>query len=343
MHPRKTRRDVVSTVTTVSETNGVARPAVAETARLGLHPVLAAGPPAVDIERLRQLQGLLLQFVAQCEAKAVWNVVAPAASCSLGVGVGLLARSLVGGWFFGGVDIPVLLSPAGVFFQVSRKSEENARHYQALMAAIQTAIDGGAAPMPATPGAAGRSLASTLPPIPFNAAHASPRQRVVRTEVLNLLNQIQAPGPEPGPVLHPPPQRLEFLGQVEPRRFLVRADGIDVALTQTQYRLLLAMAIRRRLFGSAQPRGDDPGSYYRIGTRRDHPNDLEARFHEQAGRQILDEDGRGTKLRRCACASDAIEIDPSLHLADLAITEDPEVAGLLRQLASSSCTDVASP
>ncbi len=330
-------------VSTVSETFGDVVPGSCAKGNARTLLGTSAGPLAVDSERLRELQGVLLQFVAQCEAKVVWNAIAAATSCGIGITVGLAARSLLGGWLFGGVDIPVLMSPAGVFFQVARKAEENARHFQTLIKALQDAMDLNSFEATQAADTSGHSLVRLLEACEFHSSHATPRQRVVRTEVLNLLNQIPQGRGSGGcePPVHNAPQRVEFLGQIEPRRFVVRTDGMDVDLTRTQYRLLLAIAIRRKLFGDLQPRGEDPGSYYRIGGRRDLPNDIEARFHEQCGRQILDEDGRGTKLRRLNCGPEAISIDAERHQVDPEIAGDLEVAGLLRALASSDVTAVA--
>lgn len=293
---------------------------------------------APDVEaRLEALQRDIPTFVAQAHARAGWHAVAGAVSCGVAVAAGLVVRAVEGHWLFTGLDLAVLMPPVGYFFQMARKAEENARHFQALRGTIQHALAGAGARQ--TGSNADDKPPMLLPPASFHATHASEEQRRLRTEILDLLNRSGAAlVPVSTTDTLPSPERLEFLGQVDPRRFLVRADGRDCLLPRILYRMLLGMAARRILFGNALPRGNDPGSFFCIGDRRDRVHDLEVAFRE-IGLRILDEDGKGTKMRRVQCPPEGISMDPAVHLSDPAIVEDEEVRALLEALAARSPTN----
>lgn len=289
-------------------------------------------PITAAFASLRGLDLMLAGASMQCQANAAWHAVAGAAFCGVGIMISVATRLLAGQWLLGGLDIAILMSPAGMFFQTAKKRHDNAQHFQALKVAVQAAlatepVDGAKVP-PNDPD----EPISTMVTTAFHASHATLEQRVLRARVLDLLTQI--PGAEDWS--KPPlkmPARLEFLGQMEPKRFLVRADGRDCLLPRILYRMLLGMAVRRQLFENALPRGNDPGSFFRIGDRRDRVHDLEVAFRE-IGMQILDEDGRGTKMRRVHCPPEGISIDPTVHLSDPDIVEDDEVRVLLEALAA---------
>lgn len=292
----------------------------------------AAPSPSAALAGLPDLESMLAGAALQCQANAGWHAVAGAASCGAGILIGVAARLLAGQWLLGGLDLALVMSPAGVFFQAARKCHDNARHFQALKMAVQAALameSVGGTPIPM--GDPDERL-GLMKETTFHAPQATWELRILRAKAIDLLNQINGAGPPSEPPLVVP-ARLEFLGQVEPKRFVVRADGIDIVLTRAQYRMLLAIALRRVLHGDKPPRGADPGSFYNIGDRRNHPIDIEARFREK-GFLVLDEDGRGTKLRRIACAPEAIEVDGAAHLGDNDIVEDGDLAALLRAFGS---------
>lgn len=87
--------------------------------------------------------------------------------------------------------------------------------------------------------------------------------------------------------------------------------------------------------GRRQAARRQPAFCCRVGTRQDLRCDLEARSHLHAGRQTLDEDGHGAKLRLCACPPHGIVIGPALYLANPAFAGDAEVAGLPWRLAGN--------
>lgn len=294
---------------------------------------IAAPALLATLDGLHGMEAMLAGAALQCQANAGWHAFAGAASCGVGIMISVAARFLAGQWLLGGLDLALLMSPAGMFFQTARKCHDNARHFQALKMAVQAVrsmepVRAATVPLD-DPGEQSSAMLQTTA---FHAPHATWEQRNLRAKVIDLLNQIPGVGNSSEP-RWTVPARLEFLGQVEPKRFIVRADGIDVALTRAQYRMLLAIALRRVLFGDKPPRGADPGSFYNIGDRRNHPIEIEARFRDK-GFQILDEDGRGTKLRRVACAPEAIDADADAHLGDNDIAEDKDLVELLRAFGS---------
>lgn len=319
-------------VSTVSVTSGDV--SAVRATRHQIHTALQPATPEQATEvaaRLGTLQRDLAGFVAQSQTRAGWHAMAGAVSCGLAVVAGLAVRALEGHWLVTGLDLAVFMTPAGYFFQSARKAEENARHLQALLGTVQRVAAGAKAGRQPPPEAGG-DLPALLPEATFHAAHATKEQCDLRTEVLDLLNQAGAQlvhGVDADPL--PGPGHLEFMGRVDPRRYRVLADGRAFYLPRILYRMLLGMAARRKLFGDALPRGEDPGSYFRIGDRRDRVHELETAFRE-SGLRILAEDGKGTKLRRIHCPPEGISIDPAIHLADPDILEDGEVRALLDAL-----------
>lgn len=333
MRTSKRAGKVVVHVRTVSVMTGDVVPASAPA-----QPARQAPEASASSVRLEVLHRELATFIAQSHARAGLHALAGAASCGVAVAAGLLARNLEGHWLFTGLDVALLVPPAGYFFQAARKAEENARHFQALRGSVGRVLSRKAPGKPS--GATSSGLAAALQEATFHATHATEVQCRSRTEILDILHQAGAAivttslsDPMPGP------GHLEFLGRVDPRHYVVRADGRERDLPRILYRMLLGMAARRRLFGEALPRGEDPGSYFRIGDRRDRVHELEAAFRE-LGLRILDEDGKGTKLRRIHCPPGGISIDAGVHLADPDIVEDREVRLLLEALAAGAASNV---
>lgn len=332
MQQDRPRGKVYVRVSTVSVTSGDVLQ-VHAARRQDPVPTDAAQESSTDVDaRLETLQRELHTFIVQNHARAGWHAMAGAVSCGLAVVAGLAVRALEGHWLFTGLDLAVFMTPAGYFFQVARKAEENARHFQALRLTIQRVLVRGASGGPA-PEPCG-DLPALLPEASFHASHATEEQRRMRTRILDLLSQAGATLVLASPVdALPGPGHLEFFGRMDPKRYRVRADGRDRDLSRVQYRMLLGMAARRILFGDALPRGNDPGSYFRIGDRRDLAHELEVAFREM-GLRILDEDGKGTKLRRLLCPPKGISLDPLIHLSDPDIVEDKEIRALLDALAT---------